>query len=656
MIDDSSWLFGQIEGLTDQKVKISVSDWAENNRYLPAQVTSMPGYYSYDVAPYLREIADCFSIDSQIREIDVMKGAQIGATVGVLENIIGYVIDHVKSAPVMLLTADAELAKIRVDSYITPMLQHSGLDHLIRSSDEFNARKTGKTKQRLEWAGGGFLVPFGAKNADKLRSISIQYLLQDEVDSFPIIIGKDGDPQKLAEARTKAYYPTRKIARISTPLIKGVSRIEAGYLRGDQRKFQVPCKKCNGMQSLVFQWNDDKVRHGLVWDTNEGRLVQESVRYLCKFCGEPHTNSDKSWMLPAGKWVPTASSSDKYHRSYHISAMYSPIGMLPWEAIVQDWLDAWDTDNNKPKNIGRLQEFYNNNLGKPFEEYGEKISRNAVSLHKRACYTSGNIPNEYAKKYSGSRILFVTCQIDVQKTFLSVATMGWTRDAKCYLIECLDIKPSDDKGCDEIGSSVWIELQSFLEEKLYTADDGTTYNIVMTLIDANWATDTVTNFCAQYAQGIFPIVGRSVVGNTQVKEFGEYKTQAGQVGYRILVDHYKDRIAPVLRREWYEEVGPQRRYHFNAPFDLPQKKLNELTVEYKKQKRDQRGRLIWEWYRPGNARNELWDLLVYGHAAVDIMAWMICIRDFGLDTIDWAQFWDYIESSSIYYNEKNSNG
>jgi phage terminase large subunit GpA-like protein len=93
----------------------------------------MPGYYSYDVAPYLREIADCFSIDSQIREIDVMKGAQIGATVGVLENIIGYVIDHVKSAPVMLLTADAELAKIRVDSYITPMLQHSGLDHLIRS-------------------------------------------------------------------------------------------------------------------------------------------------------------------------------------------------------------------------------------------------------------------------------------------------------------------------------------------------------------------------------------------------------------------------------------------------------------------------------------------------------------------------------------------
>ena len=144
---DSKWLREEILKLSDEANEITVSEWAERTRYLPPQITSMPGFYDYNVAPFLREIADCMSLVSPIREIDLMKAAQIGATVGILENTIGYTIDHVKTAPVMLLTADAELAKLRLESYITPMLQHSSLMHLIRSADETNTRKTGKDKQ-----------------------------------------------------------------------------------------------------------------------------------------------------------------------------------------------------------------------------------------------------------------------------------------------------------------------------------------------------------------------------------------------------------------------------------------------------------------------------------------------------------------------------
>src|SRR5690606_15455120 len=132
----------------------------------------MPGYYRFEATPYLREIVDCLSVDSPIREVSLMKGVQIGATVGILENAIGYCIDFVRTAPVMLVTADAELAQLRLGSYIIPMLQSSELDHLIKSSDERNNRKTGRTDKKIEWVGGGFLVPFGAQNANKLRSIS----------------------------------------------------------------------------------------------------------------------------------------------------------------------------------------------------------------------------------------------------------------------------------------------------------------------------------------------------------------------------------------------------------------------------------------------------------------------------------------------------
>lgn len=656
--DDDAWLAGQVGDLTDEKLTTKVSEWAEQKRYLPPQVTPMPGFYSFDIAPFLREIADCLSLDSPVREFDFMKGAQIGATVGILENAIGYIIDHVKTAPAMLLTADAELAQLRMESYITPMLQHSDLMHLVQSADITNSRKTGKTDKKLEWVGGGFLVPYGARNADKLRSISIQYLFEDECDAFPDTVGKDGDPQKLAEARTKAYHESRKIARVSTPLLAGSSRISRGFKRGDQRRFFVPCKGCGKKQVLVFQGGKkktDEKRHGLIWEvTDYGALVPESVKYLCKFCDYEHHNADKSWMLPRGEWRATSQPRDPNHRSYHISALYSPAGFYPWDAIVRDWLEAWDEDANRPRDITLLQEFYNNNLGEPFEVIGAKVRFSSVSAHRRPVYKCGQIPNRYAMEFCGSPILFLTCLVDVHKSNLAVSVMGWTRDAKCFVIDYWRFEvPTGEDDCSELTSPVWGRLRELLEESIYTADDGKVYGITMTLVDAGYANDTVTTFCSDYASGVYPILGRDRPAKNQtIKEFAEFTTQSGTVGYRILVDHYKDRIGPVLRREWSEDAGEQKRYHFNAPVDLTDKQLKELTVETRREKLDDNGNKTYYWHRPGNARNELWDLLGYGHAAVEILAWAICIQHFELETIDWPQFWDYIEGEKLYFRDE----
>ena len=154
----------------------------------------------------------------------------------------------------------------------------------------------------------------------------------------------------------------------------------------------------------------------------------------------------------------------------------------------------------------------------------------------------------------------------------------------------------------------------------------------ITLVDAGYANDTVTTFCSDYASGVYPILGRDRPAKNQtIKEFAEFTTQAGTVGYRILVDHYKDRLAPVLRREWEEGAGEQKKYHFNAPIDISDKQLKELTVETRRERKDDdKGNVSYFWYRPGNARNELWDLLGYGHAAVEILAWAICIQHFEL--------------------------
>jgi len=218
--------------------------------------------------------------------------------------------------------------------------------------------------------------------------------------------------------------------------------------------------------------------------------------------------------------------------------------------------------------------------------------------------------------------------------------MGWTVEARCYLIDYWRFKDETESGCESIESETWERLSTLLEEKIYRCNDGREYNIVLTLIDASWATDTVSTFCSQYQSGVFPVMGRDrkLIGG-KIKEFAEFKTQTGIPGFLIHVDHYKDRLAPVLRRRWHPEQGNQQRYHFNTPIDATDKQLKELTRESRSEKVDERGRVSHVWYRPPGAPNELWDLLVYGHAAVEILAWDFCIRQNQMDNVNWTVFW-----------------
>jgi phage terminase large subunit GpA-like protein len=652
----ADWVISEVEGLTDEVIHISPSQYNEENRYLPESVTSIPGFIRYDVNPFMREIVDCFDVDSPVREVNLKKGVQITYST-VLESGALYFMGHVKTLPIMYLTADKELASARIENNFLPMLAHSDLGHIIRSSDEGNSQKTGKTANHLQFEGGGYLVPFGAKNADKMRSYSICVMLKDEIDAWPDTVGKDGDPDKLSDGRCKGYWERRKIFRGSTPLIKGTSKIEKAYLRGDQRKYNVNCLSCGFAQ--VLRWSSlDKetgIIGGFTWELDDGILLLDSVRYLCQKCGHPHHEHDKERLFSedhGAKWIPTARPVELGIRSYHLPALYSPIGMAPWYSLVADYLDCYDTVNKKVKDVGLYQVFYNNVLAEPFEIMGSKIRFASVSAHRRPAYRLSQIPNNYASIHSGSKILFLTCLVDVHKQNLAVSVIGWCRDTKPYVIDYwrFETEGSDDD-CGELTSPVWGRLRELIEEKEYIADDEVKYRIAITLIDSGYSNDTVTTFCSDYASGVYPILGRNRTAKNQtIKEFAEFTTQAGTVGYRILVDHYKDRIAPVLRREWEEGAGEQKKYHFNAPVDITDKQLKELTVETRREQKDEKGIVTYFWHRPGNAHNELWDLLVYGHAAVEIMAWAICIQHFKLETIDWPTFWDYIENEKLYYS------
>lgn len=652
--EQRSWLRAQLAGLTVDLEQVTPSIWAEQTRYLPASVTALPGYYDFSVTPYLREIVDCLSIDSPVREVAIMKGVQLGMTVGVLENAIGYYIDHVRHAPLMLVTADSELAQLRMESYITPMLQASGLSSRIRSTDETNTRKTGKTDKKIEWEGGGFLIPFGAQNANKLRSISIQVLLRDEIDGWPDVVGKDGDPIKLSTDRTAAYESSRKILDISTPLLKGLSKIAKRFALGDQRHYFVRCLKCEAPQVLRWRRVDDHgVVSGIVWETDGGRLVPDSVRYLCEKCGHPHVNEDKVRLLSpdhGAEWRPTERAIDARLRSYHLSALYSPVSMQTWAACVQKWMEAWDEETGRPLDMGALQVFYNNVLGEPFELRGERVKFAAVSAHRRHAYAFGEIPNRWAEEVCGGPVLLLTCSVDVHKENLAVAVWGWCRDRRVILVDYWRFV-GDTEQLDDV--ETWGRLRKLIESQQYVADDGKKYPLALTLIDSAYRSDDVYRFAAEYATGVYPVRGRGESPKASVvKEFSAFTTTLGTTAYGITVDIYKDRWSTALRRSW-DGVTLQPETFFNAPHDITDKQLKELTAETKVERIDTRTkqRIGWEWKRPSGAPNELWDLLVYANAALELVAWNVCIGQLGQPNIYWPEFYELLAKQKPFFTE-----
>lgn len=650
---DINWMIENIKAIKDEHITLSVSEWSESTRYLPSSVTPLPGYYSFDVAPYLREIVDCMSIDSPVRIVAIMKGAQIGATVGVLENTIGYGIEHIKSAPMMAMTVDKEVAQLRVDQYIMPMLFHSNLSHLIQSNETENLRKTGKTKDKISWAGGGFLLPFGATNANKLRSFSIQYLLIDECDGFKKSIGRDGDPVKLAMERTSSYTLTRKILILSTPLIAGNSRINEEFLKGDQRYYFVPCKKCGFKQSLKWQQINKSTGeiYGLTFAHKKGEIDISSIRYICENCGESHINADKYKMLNGGKWRPTTKAREFGRRSYHISALYSPVGFKAWENIVFEWAECWDIENNSVIDVDKLQVWYNNNLGIPFRAQRDKLKLSAMHAHRRTSYKFGEIPNFYAQRVCNSEIMLLTCAVDVHKAFLAVAIFGWTEKRRAFLIDYWHFKGE----CIEVGSQPWQDLEDLINHKYYIDNQGRRYMIALTLIDSGYAQDVVLLFC-ENTSGTIPIKGiHDAQKGAQFAEFKMSETKLGLSAVNVNVNLYKERWYSALKKPW-DEHAAQHDFCINLPVDTTEKQLRELTVETKVPDINPINQALrgFKWHRPSGAPNELWDLLIYNNAAIDVIAWDLIVRQGEREFVNWIEFFNFCKTGNDgepYYYE-----
>ena len=399
------------EGISTGEILLTPSEWAEKNVVLDSSVTSLPGKFSFDTTPYMREVLDTFYPYHPAKIVALMAGAQLGKTQGLITNAIVYMISNIPGT-CLSLSRDDGLSAEFIESRLDPVIRSTGLQHLIRPNviRKKNSR-SGDTSKSKEYAGGR-LFAGGMQSIKKLvRQRSIRYGLFDDWDAAPRSDKEEGNTYSLLQNRFKTFKNEMKQYYISTPVVRP-SNIEEVFLKGDQREWLVPCPKCG--EYIQLEWTEgDKREHGIFWELDDkGKLIENSIYYKCQQCGGEFNESHKYDINLLGEWVPQGEAEQPGIYSYHISSIYAAPHAYGWKEMVYEWLSIFNQGN---ENQSKKKSFYNQVLGLAWEEKEKQIKDNAL-LYNTRDYNIQEVPLEMSKMDGNGNIVLLTCSCDLNGT------------------------------------------------------------------------------------------------------------------------------------------------------------------------------------------------------------------------------------------------
>jgi phage terminase large subunit GpA-like protein len=566
---------------------LTVSEWADQHRWLSSRGAAEPGRYRTARAPYLREIMDALSPSHPAQRVVFMKAAQVGATEAG-NNWVGFVIHHAPG-PMLAVQPTVELAKRNSRQRIDPLIEESPV--LRERVNPARSRDAGNTMLSKEFP-GGILIMTGANSAVGLRSMPARYLFLDEVDAYPASADEEGDPVSLAETRSLTFGHRRKVFLVSTPTIRGVSRIEREFEASDQRRYFVPCPHCGTMQWLKFE--------RLRWE--KGR--PETAAYHCEGCETPIAEHHKTAMLERGEWRATATAADPTTVGYHLSALYSPLGWLSWDRIARMHEEALGSDE-------AMRAFRNTVLGETWVETGDAPEWQRLA-DRREEWKPGTVP-------AGG--LFLTAGADVQKDRIEVDVWAWGRGLESWLVDHIVIPGGPDD------PAAWDKLTEVLGRSWQHAS-GVHMTIARLGIDTGYEAPAVYAWSRRVGFGqVAPLKGLEgfnravpVSGPTYVDAtIGGKRLRRGARLWTVATSTFKAETYRFLRleRPTAEEIAagapfPAGTVHLPAWADGEW--LKQLTAEQLVTVRTKRGfaRLEWQKLRE---RNEALDCRVYARAA-----------------------------------------
>lgn len=544
--------------------------------------------------PYQREILDQFTTPG-VEIIACMKSARVGWT-----KCLGVVVQyfsHQDPCEIMIVQPVKEDAEGYSKEEIKPLFDDTPVLRGLIS--ESKARNTASNTILLkQLSNGGLIDVVNAASGRAFRRKSRKVVLFDEPSAYRRI--DEGDQIKLGRNRAD-YYWDRKVAIGGTPIFPN-DKTHEWFLRGDQRRYFVPCPFCQEAQ--VLRWEQMR---------KEG---EGAGQYECAHCAELIPHSKKRWMVERGEWRPTAESQQPGLVSFHLWAGYSYSPAADWAVLVREHQEALEAMRRGDPDA--MQTFHNTVLGVPWEDTlagklnGDGLAKRRQDLDAGNGYPVGSVPNG---------VVVITAGVDVQGgggtvgERLVVTIWGWGRGEEAWHLGHFEIdgdpqQPETLAQLDQVAETRW------------KRDDGIMLTMTLGAIDdGGIATQEVREWCRTRTASWVPMKGahqkgKALIGRGAPVDVNR-KNQAVMkrgvllypLGYDASVNHLQGRLRN-------EQPGPGYLHLGQAATD---QFLDEL-FPWKRMPRRDKGQVSYHWVLPPGARDEGGDCTRMAYAALQIVS------------------------------------
>lgn len=589
MTDSWSFLTSQTQTLLEPMRRQTVTEWARGNLHLPTE-SSEAGLYVPERAPYQTAILEAMSPQSPVRQITLCFGAQMGKTTVEIAGM-GYYAACYPRPQAFAFSNDGEL-KSFVKTKFDPMMR---ANPEIKRLFGQGARSTGDTVTEKLYP-GGFLRFIAANTEANMRSYSIAVLFADEIDTYPMNVGGNGDPIIQLTKRTNTFADTRKLVFSSTPGNED-SHILRLMGQSTYRKYFVPCPHCR--RRFTFE-----LEH-FHYITDEGGKAVTDSWMECPNCGYLMRNRDKTWMMDpenGAGWEKTNPDAPSDHEGYFLPSFYAPEGWLSWNMIAQEWHDAL-SQTSETQRLALLTAFHNTVLCRQYHELMDTPDvrvleqRGAQSAHKR-----GVAPDW---------VNVVTTGGDVQGNRLEITVMGWGRRLRHMPIDHYRLYVPPGEEIKDLDGTVWREYYEKIICGMWEREDGFVLRSVANALDRSYESRTIDNVYRRFQAPTFhPVRGVSDPKGLSVMPTRKQTRTSREDTPVIYYDVPVDQIKAVLYRDLVKEDrdGVYSYEEFPDGYDgefYEQLVSEHLVLDPKSNQRH------WEKVRD---RNEIIDTHVYNYA------------------------------------------
>jgi hypothetical protein len=358
------------------------SEWIEENVSL--NEPKIKGTFSFKGREYLRQIVDSWGpLPESLKGAEDFIGCLAtggGKTISTIGGLAYRIANEPMRALVVKPTLDgAAGARNYSRSRFIPALEASeATEELIpRGAKRHNFSTTNMLIN-------GSVIDFtGSNSVGQLAENRCDVTLQDEIDKYPPQRenAKEANPIYLADERTKNVSGARRY-KFSTPTLAN-GGIWEWFLKGDQRRYFVPCPHCQkkavlawSKQFTVFairgdeafvRWSDEARNVDGSWDLEK---VVKTAHAVCPHCNGKITDAHKPEMNARGEWVATAKGAPGIV-SWHLPSMYSISRDCNFGQMAKKFLLA-------KKSLDGVKGFINSDLAEPDVSQGISVNRSGI--------------------------------------------------------------------------------------------------------------------------------------------------------------------------------------------------------------------------------------------------------------------------------------